>query len=184
MKLTFNPIGLAQLLSAAMLSTVIALGAFGALSWSVDRELWTPRTHEVIVDIGHTVSLLRDAENAQIHSLVGRHDDRRGSREPEVDVLKNQLATLGDLIRDNPGQQSGFARLNSLVSEELTDLREQVEVHADQGLEAALRRIRADREKGIVNKIERATREMRGVEYEQRAKRIATATWRCDCRWH
>ena len=78
MMLNFNQIGLTQLIASAMLSTAIALGAFGVLRWSVDRELWTTRTHEVIVDIGHTVSLLRDAENEQLHSRVWFQGDRAG----------------------------------------------------------------------------------------------------------
>jgi diguanylate cyclase (GGDEF)-like protein len=122
----------------ALLSAALALWVYRSLTGVIRDNAWVAHTHEVLTEIEHTVSLLRDAEASQwAYLLSGREPDLAPYR-LAADQLGPQIDRLVWLTRDNRSQGSRLARLRQLAAQRMALLHDRIDLRGRRGPGAVL----------------------------------------------
>ena len=121
-------------------------------------------THQVLEELSHLLSLMKDAETGQRGYLLTAND---GYLEPYTAALPEVAATLGDiqsLTADNARQQQRIARLRPLVDAKLAELKQTIDLRRGDSLDAALKVVAQNTGKKAMDDIRGLVSEMDGEE--------------------
>jgi PAS domain S-box-containing protein len=132
---------------------------------------WVAHTHEVLANLSHFLSAMKDAETGvRGYLLTGEprflepYQEARG----EIGVAIDKFASL---TSDNPAQQAHIPQLRKLVDDELAVLNQAVAAQKQGGTDAAHRVAVLDRGKQVMDSIRTLVAEMQQNERELRIVR-------------
>jgi signal transduction histidine kinase/CHASE3 domain sensor protein/ActR/RegA family two-component response regulator len=120
----------------------------------------------VILEFNSLLSSLKDAESGQRGFVITGNPKYLEPYNSALVTVKSHLATLHNLIKDNPDQQRRLARIEPLIETKLALLEETIRVRASLGFQGASDRIKADESRRTME----ALRELidRAVKMEER----------------
>lgn len=125
-------------LSVAML-LVVGVVAYRSTDALVTNNHNVTHTHQVLENIAHVPSLMKDAETGQRGFLLTGDD---AYLEPYQSALGAVVKTVEDLrllTADNPRQQGRIAQLRPLIDAKLAELKRTIDLRRTQGLDAVLK---------------------------------------------
>lgn len=131
------------------------------------------QTHEVLLAINDSLSLIKDTETGQRGYLL-TFDERYLA--PYVQAVANvrlRLDELERLVKENAEQYSHFLALKAHLGTKLAELDETIQIRKTQGFDAAKEIVITDRGKGAMDAIRNEIQEMLTSERQRRAQRIA-----------
>jgi PAS domain S-box-containing protein len=159
---------------------LMIVGIVGLQSYLEIRQLdetnnWVIHTHRVKETIEHVLSVLKDAETGQRgFILTGEDHYLEPYNAANKEILKD-IETLASLTHDNAEQQTSIAQLKTLSREKLDELQETIKRRREAGIEAALRVIRGDRGRTIMDQIRSLMNQMESRENELLDRRTRVA---------
>jgi len=130
-------------------------------------------THEVITELGRTLSAVQDAETGQRGFLLTGNVRYLEPYEDARVRTTNSLGTLAALIQDNPAQQANLQRLRQHVDAKFAELKQTIELRRSQNVAAALALVNTDRGKLEMDSIRTQLDAMRAEERRLREARLA-----------
>jgi PAS domain S-box-containing protein len=148
-----------------------AFVAFRQASRMHEDSFWVAHTHEVLANLSHVLSTIKDAETGvRGYLLTGepRFLEPYQAAQGEVGVAVDQFASL---TSDNPVQQARVPALRKLVDDEMAVLNQAVATQKQGGTDAARRVAVLDRGKQVMDSIRTLVAEMQQHERELRVSR-------------
>jgi PAS domain S-box-containing protein len=147
---------------AAVLLVVGALGiAFYISTQSLIKNSdLVIHTHEVMEDLETVLSLLKDAESGQRGFVLTGQDQYLNPYHHIAGRIKERLATVTELTKDDALQQTALIRLQSLSASKMDELNQTIELRRHSGQEAALLVILTGRGVRIMEDIRELVAEM------------------------
>jgi CheY-like chemotaxis protein/CHASE3 domain sensor protein len=162
--------GLAAAMSAVLLVAFFANQALRAREASAQR---LRQTLEVITSLETVQSLLKDAETGQRGFLLTGDE---AYLEPYADARAALPARLDELtagIADNPRQLQRLTVVEELVNHKLEELKQTLDLQRAGDAEGALRKVRSDQGRVLMDRIQTLIQEMEGEEQSLLAARQA-----------
>jgi PAS domain S-box-containing protein len=148
-----------------------AFVAFRQASRMHEDSFWVAHTHEVLTNLSHILSTIKDAETGvRGYLLTGepRFLEPYQAAHGEVRVAVDQFASL---TSDNPVQQARIPALRKLVDDEMAVLNQAAAAQKQGGTDAARRVAVLDRGKQVMDSIRTLVAEMQQHERELRVSR-------------
>ena len=168
-------IGLGYLLALLMFLT-IGIVSYITLVRLDESRTWVDHTNEVLVKIQEIDVHLVNAETGQRGFLITGAEKYLEPYNAAVETLRQDIATIRTLTRDNPNQQKRIDRLEPFVKSKLAELKETIDLRQNKGFEAALAVVMTDRGKRIMVDIRSVLAEMLDEEKSLLAKRQSRQT--------
>jgi len=132
--------------SFANAGLVVSVAILAAVGWQTAQSLrgmaaashWETHTRIVIQKFQRLLSTLQDAETGQRGYLLTQEEENLAPYQAALGLLQTNLSELKQLTSDNPSQQQRLGRLEPLISQELAELKQTIELRRSRGLPAAL----------------------------------------------
>jgi len=158
-------------LTAVFVVVLLIVGVVGIQSYLgirnlMERNEWVIHTHEVIEKLEHVLSVLKDAETGQRGFVLTGEERYLEPYQAAAGEIQNDLVETTSLTSDDAEQQKSLEQLRQLTKEKLGELQETIELRRKAGMPAALRVIRNDRGKQLMDKIRRLMDRMKSREQE------------------
>ena len=161
-------------LSVALLLIVGGV-AYRTTDALIENDHRVTHSHEVLEDLAHLLSLLKDAETGQRGYLLTGAEPYLSPYEASVTAIPRTLADLRALTSDNARQQARIGQATPLVDAKLAELKRTIELRRGQGLEAALRVVETDEGKRIMDDLRAVIAGMDQEEHDLLAARAEAA---------
>ena len=172
-------IGASFALGLAILTT-IGLVSYQNITKLIETSRLQTHTYQVLGNLEDLISKVKDAETGQRGFLLTgerRYLEPYTAATQKIDQDVNELKRL---TADNPTQQDHLNALQPLIANKLAELQETINLRQQtQGFEAALRVVRTDRGKNLMDDIRHLAENMETEERElldQRSKSAETFT--------
>ena len=136
---------------AASLLAGVGLINFRAISDLREASRWVQHTFVVRADADEALSLLKDAETGQRGFVITGAPKYLDPYDAALKTLPTIFERLRLLTADNAVQQINLARLDVLVQQKVSELRETVGVRQRDGFEASARIVESDKGKQIMD---------------------------------
>ena len=161
-------IGVGLILLVLMIGCI--LGYRSAQKLDDDRRMVT-QTHEVIGSLETLLSTLKDAETGQRGYLLAEDEKYLKPYNDALKRVEGELARLKELTSDNPDQQSRLALLDKKIDLRLDDLKQTVALMKEKDRPAALRIVRSDIGRSLMDNVRKDIADMQQAEHELLKKR-------------
>ncbi len=150
------------------LSVLVVGGALGYLNTHrlADNNRQVAHTHEVIGDLESLLSTLKDAETGQRGYLLAEDEKYLQPYDDAVGRVQPELAHLKELTSDNPDQQAWLAQLDKKVAVRLNELQETVALMKKGDRPGALKIVRTDTGKALMDDLRQAVAAMQQTEHD------------------
>ena len=147
---------------AVGLAIILAVGTHAYVSTQrlIEANRWVTHTHEVIEDLEHALSVLKDAETGQRGFVLTGEERYLEPYNTADKQYHRDIDALTSLTADNPAQQTGLQQVHKLADAKMAELQETIELRRKSGLEAALPVILTDRGRKIMDDLRGAIAEM------------------------
>src|SRR5579859_4291920 len=109
------------------------------------------QTREIVDSVNVLLSSLIDAEAGQRGFLLTGEERYLEPYNLATGAIPDQLAHLKSLLATRPGESANVVRLDSLVDQKLTELRNTIELRGKQGPQAALDAVLSDQGKRVMD---------------------------------
>jgi PAS domain S-box-containing protein len=168
-------------ISVAFTLALLIVGGVGIQSYLgiqrvTETNQWVAHSHEVMENLEHVLSVLKDAETGQRGFVLTGEDRYLEPYNTAAGEIQKDLDKVASLTADNPEQQADIQRLRKLSGDKLDELRETIKLRRESGLEAALPVIRSDRGKTIMDETRKLVSGMGGRERQLLEKRNEAAS--------
>jgi PAS domain S-box-containing protein len=146
---------------------------------TVHREL---HTHTVLSELDDILFHLQNAETGQRGFIITGEEHYLEPYYAAIMNIDRELASLRELTHANPHQQRQLATLEAMIAEKFAELKETVDLRRYEGFEAALRIIRTNRGKEVMDDIRALMNDMDDAgnallrELDEQAEAHATKT--------
>ncbi|MDB6166328.1 MAG: methyl-accepting chemotaxis sensory transducer [Lacunisphaera sp.] len=163
---------------ALAILVIISTVAYQSISKLIDTAGWVDHTRQVLVTLENVISTMKDAETGQRGYLLTGEDPYLEPYRPAQAAAAQQIKTLRELTKDNPGQQRRLDVLELQINGKdgkFVRLQEGLEARRDRGLDAAVQVMQTDKGKEIMDNIRRTITEMETTEEALLATRAAEA---------
>ena len=156
-------------ISVAFTLALLIVGGVGIQSYLgiqriTETNQWVAHSHEVIENLEHALSVLKDAETGQRGFVLTGEDHYLEPYNAAAGEIQKDIDKVASLTADNPEQQADIQRLRKLSDDKLDELRETIKLRRESGLEAALPVIRTDRGRKIMDDARKLVGGMEGRE--------------------
>jgi PAS domain S-box-containing protein len=138
----------------------------------VENEAWVSHTHRVLTELEATLSTVKDAETGQRGYLLTGEERYLEPYHSAIARVNVQVAGLQQLIVDKQQQQRA-GDLKIAIDSKLAELEKTINLRREQNLAAALRQVKTDRGKQIMDGIRQQVATMTAAEnqlLQQRAR--------------
>jgi PAS domain S-box-containing protein len=122
---------------ALALVAVVGMTAYAEVEKLRANDAMVDHTHQVIASLRKVQSLVSDAETGQRGYLITGDKLFLRPYNEALNALDAELATLRNLISDNPDQQEGRRELEASTAKRMEQLRQVMVLRENQGLTAA-----------------------------------------------
>jgi len=154
----------ANLTSVGLIMILFVVMTYRMMVASLESAQLVAHTHEVLTELSLTLSTIKDAETGQRSFLLTGEDLYLELYERAVVDVHRHVDRLNNLTQDNPLQRArllGFARM---VEEKLAELRDTIAIRRSQGSDAALRILKTDHGKAVMDDLRHRVAQLEGVE--------------------
>ncbi len=152
-----------------VIAVPILLMVIGTIFWVSskvnDSQAWVSHTHEVQTSISQVLSTLQDAETGQRGYLLTRNPAYLAPFTSGEEQIQFELAMLEQLTIDNPKQQNNLKQVYLLVGMKMDELRESIVLLNTQGQESALKLVKTNKGKEVMDNLRGILSEMRDEEH-------------------
>ncbi len=145
-------IAIAFVLGLLIVGTV-GIQSYLGIQRLTDTNRWVTHSHEVLEDLEHVASLLKDAETGQRGFILTGEERYLEPYNAATAEIPKDIDAVTALTKDSPQQQSSLQQLQKLSHDKLDELQETVKLRKAGGVEAALPVIRSDRGRRIMDDI-------------------------------
>ena len=119
----------------------------------VENEGWVRHTHRVLTELEATLSTLKDAETGQRGYLLTGEEPYLQPYHSAIARINAQVGGLQQLTADNNRQQQRITVLKSAIDSKLAELEETINLRRQKNLAAAIKLVKTDRGKQIMDGI-------------------------------
>jgi methyl-accepting chemotaxis protein len=151
-------------LSVAMLLIVGGV-AYRSTDALIENNHKVTHSHEVLENIAHVLSELKDAETGQRGFLLTGNESYLEPYLSAIGIIAKAVGDLRTLTADSPHQQSRIAEAAPLIDKKLAELKRTVDLRRTQGFEAALKVVETDEGKNAMDELRRV---LAGMDQEER----------------
>lgn len=158
-------LGLGFGLALAFLVTIGTV-AYRSTNTLTETAKMVTHTYQVLEILESALSIMKDAETGQRGFLLTSEDPYLEPYTGARKAVDLKLETLRDLIKDNPNQQRRQNAVELLINSKFAALQEALDAHKDptRGPEAAVKIVRTDKGKRIMDDLRKAVGEMESEE--------------------
>ena len=137
---------------------LVVLCVIGLISYRNASQLAVPpydlgQSREILERLNNLLSLMRDAEIGQRGYIITGEEDYLEPYRIAVAMIGRKMEDLRKLIVHNSDQQRKLLLLNSLITTELAEFKQTIELRKNKGFEAALQVILTDRGREVMDEI-------------------------------
>ena len=148
---------------------LVVLCVIGLISYRNASQLAVPpydlgQSREILERLNNLLSLMRDAEIGQRGYIITGDEDYLEPYRIAVAMIGRKMEDLRRLIVHNSDQQRKLLLLNSLITTELAEFKQTIELRKNKGFEAALQVILTDRGREVMDEIRSLVSEMEDEE--------------------
>lgn len=158
-----------QFILASCVLIAISLGAYLALSGSIETARRVDRSHQVLLGIENVFSLLKDAETGQRGFLLTGRSYYLEPYHAAAENLNIEFSRMVQLLGPESSPGLRIRRLQAMAAEKLAELQETIDIRREQGLDQALRVVLTDRGRAMMKRIRSEAASLRS-EQEQRLR--------------
>jgi PAS domain S-box-containing protein len=167
--------------SAVFTLGLVIIGGVGIQSYlGIQRvtqtNQWVTHTHQVLENLEHVLSALKDAETGQRGFVLTGDEHYLEPYNEAAPVIKKDIDTVATLTANNPDQKPDIQQLRKLSGDKLDELQETIKLRRESGMEAALPAIRSDRGKKVMDEIRKLLDGMEGRERQLLDRRNQAAS--------
>ncbi|WP_293125565.1 CHASE3 domain-containing protein [Microcoleus sp. bin38.metabat.b11b12b14.051] len=119
----------------------------------VENERWVRHAHRVLTELEATLSTLKDAETGQRGYLLTGEERYLEPYHAAIARINAQVGGLQQLTADNNRQQQRITVLKSAIDSKLAELEETINLRRQKNLAAAIKLVKTDRGKQIMDGI-------------------------------
>jgi signal transduction histidine kinase len=148
---------------------LVVLCVIGLVSYRNASQLAVPpydlgQSREILERLNNVLSLMRDAEIGQRGYIITGEEDYLEPYRIAIAMIGRKMEDLRKLIVHNSDQQQKLLVLNSLITTELAEFKQTIELRKNKGFEAALQVILTDRGREVMDEIRSLVSEMEDEE--------------------
>ena len=151
-------------LSVAML-LVVGTVAYRSNDALVENNHKVTHTHEVLEEVAHALSFLKDAETGQRGFLLTGNEAYLEPYTGALAAIERTMNDLRALTIDNARQQARLAEAQPLIDAKLAELKRTIDLRRTQGFDAALRVVETDEGKKFMDDLRKS---LAAVDQEER----------------
>ncbi|HEY9666663.1 MAG TPA: CHASE3 domain-containing protein, partial [Coleofasciculaceae cyanobacterium] len=147
-------------------AVLVGINALSYWSFKNHRAIasWVAHTHEVRQNIESTLAKVSEAETGQRGYLITGDKDYLNVYFDGINSINQQIQNLHNLTVDNPHHKQRINTLQPLITLRLAALKQIINLRQDEGLEAALARVKTSQGKEIMARIRQVLLEMENEE--------------------
>jgi PAS domain S-box-containing protein len=145
---------------------IVGIQSYLEIQRLIESNSWVIHTHEVNEKLEHVLSLLKDAETGQRGFVLTGEDSYLEPYNAANTDTQKDIEAVTALTLDNPEQQKDLQRLQKLSRDKLDELQETIKLRREAGMEAAIRVIRTDSGKRVMDEIRALMNQMKTRENE------------------
>ena len=138
---------------AGLTLLVIAFVSYRNITGLIDNDGWVEHSNQVRIELANLLSELKDAETGQRGYLLTGNESYLEPWEAASREIKGTFTEVVNRTADNPSQQRLLASLSPVIDSKLAELKETIELRRTQDLEAALKIVRNDSGKTLMDQI-------------------------------
>jgi len=160
--------------SAIGLGMLIVIGIIGALTLQQvsQSDYWVDHTQEVIRNNQKVLTDVNDAQSAERGYIITGEDGYLEPYRRATDDIPQGLASLRQLVADNPAQQQRINELQQLVEQRLLVLNQALEQRRTSGFDAAKAVVVAGQGRAVMQRIQEVSHETEKEEYGLLQQRV------------
>jgi methyl-accepting chemotaxis protein len=162
---------------ALVMIALIGATTFRGTTKLIDAAGWSQHTSIVLANLEDLLSGVKDAETGQRGYLLTGDEHYLEPYTQAKAPVDNDVEEVRKLTSDNPNQQRRIGALEPLIAAKFSELQETIDLvrDKDKGLEAALKVVRTDRGKQIMDGIRKVVADMEDEERGLLKKRTEEA---------
>ncbi len=166
--------------AAGFLLVIAILAIAGTVSYRsttglIEDSTRVGHTHELIEELERVLSKIQDAETGERgYVITGREYYLKPYRESLVSI-EHDVADLKEFLSDNREQKERLGRLELLIAERLSMVRETIELRRRAGFEAAQQMVLTDRAQKVMDELRQLIKVMISVERLKLVRRSEVA---------
>lgn len=138
---------------AGLTLVVIAFVSYRNITGLIENDGWVEHSNQVRITLADLLSELKDAETGQRGYLLTGDESYLAPHEAALHEIQGTFADVVKRTADNPSQQRRLAGLSPLIDGKLAELKETIELRRTQDLEAALKVVRNNSGKVLMDQI-------------------------------
>ncbi|MBT3767494.1 MAG: hypothetical protein HN578_07060 [Rhodospirillales bacterium] len=147
-----------------VISLSLLLILFVTYSW-IERETresyrWVSHTHQVQVALKKVLSTMQDAETGQRGFLLTSQEQYLEPFEFAIKEIDKPVSLVRRLTLDNPTQQQALTKVEALIAEKVSELRETVSLWRNQDPKAALKLVNSNHGKEVMDQLRKIIKTM------------------------
>lgn len=125
-----------------LLLAIIAFTGFHSVGELLNRNRWVAHTYDVLETLDDSISQLKDVHAAARGFAITAEEAYLVPMDNALPVIEHDLAHLGELLADNPGQLQRLARLRDLTKSRIERAYDVINTRRSKGQEEAFKLIR------------------------------------------
>lgn len=167
----FKPIVLGLGLASGIL-LIVSWSAYRSLTGFVEISNQALQYHQELDDIQNIVSQLKDAETGQRGYIITGDEAYLEPYRSALISIEPELIKLRKANANNQKRQPQIELLTTLVDKKLEELKKTIDLRTNKGFEAAVRAVKTNEGKNLMDNIRRITQEIHEEEHELLNKQL------------
>lgn len=159
---------------ALFILVVLGVIAYWSTTSFIDASRMKVHSYKVLDALTDVLSALKDAETGQRGYLLIGEDSYLEPYRSGMGAVQRDLRDLRTLTRDDPVQQQNIAELEPIIAAKFADLKADIDLRKNQGLNAALQIMQMNRGKREMDKIRTRIAVMVNIERTLLSERDST----------
>ncbi len=151
---------------AMLIIGIVGIRSYVEIQQAREMNRWVIHTRQVMEGLGQILSELKDAETGQRGFVLTGEERYLEPYKAATTNMPKTIETVSSLIQDNPEQLKSLQQLSKLSGDKLAELQETIELRRVKGMGSAIRVIRTDRGKRIMDDIRTIINQMDSREGE------------------
>ena len=149
---------------ALMMLLIIGVVSYHNTSGLIEAAQLRSHTRKTLEHLDDVISILKDAETGQRGYIITGEDAYLEPYQFAISNVDKTIQTLRELISDNPEQLYRLDMLKPLVVEKLAELKETIDLRKDKGFDVAVKVIRTNKGKKVMDDARKLIDEMEDEE--------------------
>jgi len=145
---------------ALIILVILGVVSYRNTTGLIEAAQMKTHTYQVIENLGRVLSNLKDAEAGQRGYIIIGEDRYLEPYQTGTSAVNETVQNLRALTADNPNQQRRIDALGPLIAAKLAELKETIALRKSKGFDAAVKVVRTDKGKKVMDDIRKVIAEM------------------------